>query len=452
MDTNVIFRKTQKGLEEIERRTYRLPPRERLLLIQIDGRRNLATLSGKAGGEREGLDTAGRLLTGGFIEVVPAPLATTTGLRPSAPPPTTRPITPGAGTGTLIRNDGRTGAGAAPVNSSQPAPGAQRPGLSRPSATQNGNTRPGSWLTSTVAHLTNMFNQTGEDDIAAPRGQQSRPRPVAADPRNGGHHPGATDPMAATVIHTPLFDPAEGERGISPRLNGRDAARPQPIAQPIQRPVSTMVAQKAPTQPAPIPSPVQASPTASNAWTNLADAADDIPMLDVTASLEGGHPSVRNSSLSGNASTDPFLAAFSEPTPPSPGLAGSVPRSPQTIASTPSQPGHLDGRLSALSIGRAPTESAAQATVSDCVNMSACVGCPHCPTNTVSRTRRFMKDHLLRLSGSADSPVIAALDHARTLVDLQRQFEGWLRELLRTSAGCEEAPALAAEMQRMINR
>lgn len=46
MDGNATFAKTPKGVEEIEKRTYRLPPKTRQVLIFVDGKRNRTTLGG----------------------------------------------------------------------------------------------------------------------------------------------------------------------------------------------------------------------------------------------------------------------------------------------------------------------------------------------------------------------------------------------------------------------
>lgn len=46
MDGNLTFAKTPKGIEEIEKRSYRLPPKTRQVLIFIDGKRNRSTLGG----------------------------------------------------------------------------------------------------------------------------------------------------------------------------------------------------------------------------------------------------------------------------------------------------------------------------------------------------------------------------------------------------------------------
>ena len=43
---SIIFRKTAKGVAEIETREHRLPPRVRNALILVDGKRDVAALKG----------------------------------------------------------------------------------------------------------------------------------------------------------------------------------------------------------------------------------------------------------------------------------------------------------------------------------------------------------------------------------------------------------------------
>jgi hypothetical protein len=64
--------------------------------------------------------------------------------------------------------------------------------------------------------------------------------------------------------------------------------------------------------------------------------------------------------------------------------------------------------------------------------------------------RNFMKENLTRLSGKATSSLTQVLDQCRTLAELQRQFEPWLRDLLLTTEGVMEAPNLAGKLQRML--
>lgn len=77
-----IYRKTAKGLHELQQRTRGLTPRERNLLILVDGQRGSSELAQLI--PQQPLETLQRLAEGGFIERV--------GL--SAPPPGTplRPV------------------------------------------------------------------------------------------------------------------------------------------------------------------------------------------------------------------------------------------------------------------------------------------------------------------------------------------------------------------------
>jgi len=81
----IIYRKTEKGLTEVETRAHRLPPRLRTALIIVDGRRTdieLQTLI-----PQQAAEVLASLLEGGFIEeaglpqppmaAVPAPAAQT---------------------------------------------------------------------------------------------------------------------------------------------------------------------------------------------------------------------------------------------------------------------------------------------------------------------------------------------------------------------------------------
>lgn len=85
-----------------------------------------------------------------------------------------------------------------------------------------------------------------------------------------------------------------------------------------------------------------------------------------------------------------------------------------------------------------------------CAQRGTCPGCPRCPGNSVSLARNFMKENLIRLSGKATSSLTQVLDQCRTLAELQRQFEPWLRDLLLTAEGVTEAPNLAGKLQRML--
>ena len=81
-----IYRKTAKGLAEIETRAHRLPPRLRAALIMVDGHRSTIDLAKLVPGEADA--TLQQLLADGFIDVF-AVLAD----RPPLPPPPNDPTT-----------------------------------------------------------------------------------------------------------------------------------------------------------------------------------------------------------------------------------------------------------------------------------------------------------------------------------------------------------------------
>lgn len=81
MDMETIYRKTGTGVDAIATRHAALAPRQRSLLILVDGRRTageLATLGAGCGDPEELLQA---LLAQGYIEPVPRPMAAT----PAAP-------------------------------------------------------------------------------------------------------------------------------------------------------------------------------------------------------------------------------------------------------------------------------------------------------------------------------------------------------------------------------
>jgi len=82
-----IYRKTAKGLAEIETRAHRLPPRLRGALIMVDGQRSVADLAKLVPGDAEA--TLQQLLDDGFIDVF-AVLAD----RPPLPPPPVQTTVP----------------------------------------------------------------------------------------------------------------------------------------------------------------------------------------------------------------------------------------------------------------------------------------------------------------------------------------------------------------------
>src|SRR5688500_893263 len=75
-----VYRKTDKGIAEIETRANRLVPRLRTALIMVDGKRSDNDLRTLGGGEPE--EVLGTLVAQGYIEVIG-----TVAERPAAPPP-----------------------------------------------------------------------------------------------------------------------------------------------------------------------------------------------------------------------------------------------------------------------------------------------------------------------------------------------------------------------------
>jgi hypothetical protein len=106
----IIYRKTAKGVAEIETRAHRLPPRMRSALILVDGKRSDASLATMI--QQQATETLHALAGQGFIEVLtvaagpaalatpaaaaaPAPLAAAA-LRPAAPPAAPAPTSTAA--------------------------------------------------------------------------------------------------------------------------------------------------------------------------------------------------------------------------------------------------------------------------------------------------------------------------------------------------------------------
>lgn len=86
----IIYRKSSKGLSEIETRAHRLPPRLRSALILVDGKRSDADLNSMV---MQPVETLATLLEQGFIEVA-GTTAAREAPRPAAPAGT--PAAPGA--------------------------------------------------------------------------------------------------------------------------------------------------------------------------------------------------------------------------------------------------------------------------------------------------------------------------------------------------------------------
>jgi len=393
VDSNVVFRKTSKGLEEIERRIYRLSPRERLLLIQVDGKRSLAALAGKMGLEREGLDTAAKLLTAGFIEIAP-------GMAPpmSAPVPVRRESAAALLTGTLpparpasaalLQTSPPPARGAAPARPAPPSTAATMPAapdIRVAADSPRAERRPANWLTSTVAHLTNLFS--GADDNGGGNGE-ARPPPSPSRPPSQASQ-GASRrhaALASSVAHEPVIDLTAA---AEPEFARRPSA-PDRVAPPLAK------------NPTAVPAPA-ASQDALQA--QLAAKSAHEPVLDLTESFE------------------PHVPEYPAAT---------------TAVAAP-----------ALVVPPTPLAAATTAAV-DCPQRSACAGCARCPGNSVSQARNFMKDCLGRFTSHGSNSLTETLDECRTLADLQRQFEPWLRKLLSSGEGIAQAPALAARLQRLL--
>ena len=105
MDRQVIYRKTAKGLEEMATRAYRLPARERSLLILVDAKRNAQELIDNSRHLGDSSTFLEHLFNEGFIEPVgslsaePTPPAEAGPTDASAPPPITKPV---VGTATTV--------------------------------------------------------------------------------------------------------------------------------------------------------------------------------------------------------------------------------------------------------------------------------------------------------------------------------------------------------------
>ncbi|MEO5693294.1 MAG: hypothetical protein ABIQ72_09235 [Usitatibacter sp.] len=68
MDPQLVLRKTAKGREEIDKRTFRVDARRRMLLILIDGRSTAAEVAAKAAHVANPDEMFESLLVEGFVE------------------------------------------------------------------------------------------------------------------------------------------------------------------------------------------------------------------------------------------------------------------------------------------------------------------------------------------------------------------------------------------------
>jgi hypothetical protein len=84
MNATTVFVKTDKGREEIESRTYRLPFTQRTVLIMVDGIKNADALSAVRPDAQATLDT---LLEAGFIAVAGAAVGSSVETVASSAPP-----------------------------------------------------------------------------------------------------------------------------------------------------------------------------------------------------------------------------------------------------------------------------------------------------------------------------------------------------------------------------
>jgi hypothetical protein len=90
----IIYRKTAKGIEEIQTRQWRLSPRARSALIMVDGQRQDEDLVKMLPGQA--LDTLQELLAGGFIEVAMRTAAPAVPAVAAAPRAASTPVAPAA--------------------------------------------------------------------------------------------------------------------------------------------------------------------------------------------------------------------------------------------------------------------------------------------------------------------------------------------------------------------
>lgn len=103
MNPESIPQKTEKGREEVAKRTYRLEARKRTLLILVDGRTDAAALAAKAAHLEDASAILDELAAQGFIEA-------TGGAQPAA-----APAAPAAGAARAVAADGAAAPGAPPL-------------------------------------------------------------------------------------------------------------------------------------------------------------------------------------------------------------------------------------------------------------------------------------------------------------------------------------------------
>ncbi len=75
MDSDLVFQKTAKGREEIEKRTFRVDAKRRTLLILVDGRSSAGDLAEKTAQMGDAFALLQSLWTEGFVEPMGASAA-----------------------------------------------------------------------------------------------------------------------------------------------------------------------------------------------------------------------------------------------------------------------------------------------------------------------------------------------------------------------------------------
>jgi len=95
MDLNAVYKKTQKGLDEMAHRTV-LGMRERTLLVMVDGKATAADLLARAQHMPDPQGLLARLIEGGFIATDLPAAAAPAAPSPAAAAPAAAPVPPAA--------------------------------------------------------------------------------------------------------------------------------------------------------------------------------------------------------------------------------------------------------------------------------------------------------------------------------------------------------------------
>ncbi|MBL8515537.1 MAG: hypothetical protein JNM76_01095 [Betaproteobacteria bacterium] len=90
MNPLLIFSKTVKGREEIEKRTWRIDSRRRMMLIMVDGMHSVEDLAAKSASPEDAMTQLQSLWTDGFVE--PADGSVSAG-QPAPTPVASAPLT-----------------------------------------------------------------------------------------------------------------------------------------------------------------------------------------------------------------------------------------------------------------------------------------------------------------------------------------------------------------------